>query len=71
MPRPAHDSLPEPPVDLVAIQLQPGAEANAYGGPGSLLWDRSGDAGTSPPDPTLIQRDGKPITIISRVPERW
>lgn len=56
---------------LVPIPLGDGQQANAYGGSGSFLWDSSGDAGTSPYDPSLIQRDGNPIFWISRVPERW
>lgn len=67
---PLHDSVPPRPNSWVPIELQPGAEPNAYGHDGSLLWDDLSDAGTTV-DPTSVRRNGEPITIISRVPERW
>lgn len=66
------DYIPPPPEDWIAIPLQPGAEPNAYGGPGSFLFSDRSDAGTTVDFPGEgIKRDGKPIIIISKVPERW
>lgn len=70
VPYPLHDSYPDRPVEDEPIPLGLGQEPNAMGHDGSFTYDSDASAGTTS-DRAVVKRNGEPITIISRWPERW